>query len=358
LIIDRYIAREIVKPTVVICIILVFIYGCYIATRFLADAVDGRLPGITVILLVLLRVAIALEVLLPITLYLSVVVALGRLYKDSEMTALFACGVSAARVVRPVFFVSLAVAVIVSTLSLFIRPWAYDRYFRLKAQAQATFDLTRMKGGNFYEMENGNRIIFADAVDHQRKQAHRIFIQTERGNSLQVIYALLASQHSDRATGKEILVFQDGCLYEFSRLGNEGRMLQFEHSAMPLEPKEDVQRKFKIKAVPTVHLAGSNKREEIAEFQWRLTTPLSTILLALLGVPLSRSSPRRGKYARLTTAVLIFAVYYNLGAMAKKWVEQGVLNPVPGIWWVQMLLAGLLLMLLWQPFRVVRWRAR
>jgi lipopolysaccharide export system permease protein len=135
-------------------------------------------------------------------------------------------------------------------------------------------------------------------------------------------------------------------------------MLQFEHSAMPLEPKEDVQRKFKIKAVPTVHLAGSNKREEIAEFQWRLTTPLSTILLALLGVPLSRSSLRRGKYARLTTAVLIFAVYYNLGAMAKKWVEQGVLNPVPGIWWVQMLLAGLLLMLLWQPFRVVRWRAR
>jgi len=358
LIIDRYITREIVKPTVVICTILIFIYGCYIATRFLADAVDGQLPGTTVILLVLLRVAIALEVLLPITLYLSVVVALGRLYHDSEMTALFACGVRAARVLRPVFFVSLAITVIVASLSLYIRPWAYERYFRLKTQAQATFDLTRMKGGNFYEMEAGDRVIFADHVDHQSKQAKRIFIQTERGNNLQVIYAVQASQHSDEAKGREILVFQDGYLYEFSRFGKEGRMLQFEQSAMLLEPKEDVRQKYKIKAVSTVHLARSNNREEIAEFQWRLYAPLSTILLALLGVPLSRSSARRGKYARVTTAVLIFAVYYNLGAIAKKWVEQGVLDPFPGIWWIQTLLAGLLLMLLWQPSMVLRRRGR
>ncbi len=94
MIIDRYIMREIIKPTIAVCAILVFIFGCYMATRFLVDALSGQLPGTTVIILILLRIAIALEVLLPTTLYLSVVVALGRLYQDSEMTALFACGVS------------------------------------------------------------------------------------------------------------------------------------------------------------------------------------------------------------------------------------------------------------------------
>ncbi|MBT8366090.1 MAG: LptF/LptG family permease, partial [Deltaproteobacteria bacterium] len=98
--------------------------------------------------------------------------------------------------------------------------------------------------------------------------------------------------------------------------------------------------------------------EEIAEFQWRLSTPLATILLALLGVPLSRSSPRRGKYAKVTTAVVIFAVYYNLSALTKKWVEKGVLDSIPGIWWIQFLLAGLLLFLFWQPALIFFRRGR
>ena len=349
MIIDRYIMREIIKPTVAVSTILIFIFGCYMATRFLADALVGQLPGTTVILLILLRIAIALEVLLPTTLYLSVVVALGRLYKDSEMTALFACGVSMGRGLRPVFYTALIIAAIGGRLSLFIRPWAYDRYYRLKAHAEANFDLTRMHDGTFYETENGGRVIYAEKVDHQQDQAQRVFIRTEREDTLQVIYARQANQSSDGASGKQILVFTDGYLYEFSRTGEEGRVIQFEKSAMPLEPKENLRLKYRVKSASTGSLARSDDSEEIAEFQWRLSTPLATILLALLGVPLSRSAPRRGKYAKVTTAVVIFAVYYNLSALTKKWVEKGVLDSIPGIWWIQFLLVGLLLFLFWQP---------
>jgi lipopolysaccharide export system permease protein len=349
MIIDRYIMREIIKPTVAVCGILVFIFGCYMATRFLADALVGELPGTTIILLILLRIAIALEVLLPTTLYLSVVVALGRLYKDSEMTALFACGVSPARVIRPVLGTALAIAVIVASLSLFIRPWAYDKYYKLKAQAEASFDLTRMNAGTFYETEQGARVIYAEKVDHQQDQAQRVFIRTQRDDTLQVIYARQADQSLDRASGRQILVFSDGYLYEFSRTGEAGRVIEFEQSAMPLEPKENLRLKYRVKSASTGSIARSDNSEEIAEFQWRLSAPLATVLLAMLGVPLSRSSPRRGKYAKVTTAVVIFAVYYNLSALAKKWVEKGVLDTIPGIWWMQLILAGLLLVLLWRP---------
>jgi lipopolysaccharide export system permease protein len=341
LIIDRYIIREIVKPTVAICTALIFIYGCFIGTRYLADAVSGQIPGSIVIILILLRISISLEVLLPTTLYLSVIIAMGRLYKDSEMTALSACGVSTSRVMRPVFFTSLVIALIVSSLSLYIRPWAYSQFFRIKEQAKANFDLKRMKGGTFYEIDNGTRVIFADQVDQKQIQVRKVFIQTERDDRLQIIQAGQASQHTDSATGKQILVFTNGYLHEFSRFGKEGRVIQFE-----------------IKAASTGSLAHSDNNQEIAEFQWRVSTPLATILLALLGVPLSRSSPRRGKYAKVMTAVLIIFVYHNLGAIAKKFVGQGVLGPLPGIWWVQILLAGLLFILLWHSTRGFRWRSR
>jgi lipopolysaccharide export system permease protein len=206
-----------------------------------------------------------------------------------------------------------------------------------------------MNDGTFYETEKGARVIYAEKVDHQHDEAERVFIRTKRDDTLQVIFARKVNQSMDRASGKQILIFTDGYLYEFSRTGEKGRVIHFEQSAMPLESKENLQLKYRVKSASTAALAGSDNSEEIAEFQWRLSTPVATLLLAMLGVPLSRSSPRRGKYAKVTTAVVIFAVYYNLSALTKKWIEKGVLDTIPGIWWIQLLLAGLLLVLLWRP---------
>jgi lipopolysaccharide export system permease protein len=86
--------------------------------------------------------------------------------------------------------------------------------------------------------------------------------------------------------------------------------------------------------------------------QWRLSTPLSTLLLALLGVPLSQSNPRKGKFANLGLAIVIFAFYYQLFVIAKTWVEKGKVPPLPGIWWVPALLAGLTVVLLWRTGEV------
>jgi lipopolysaccharide export system permease protein len=95
---------------------------------------------------------------------------------------------------------------------------------------------------------------------------------------------------------------------------------------------------------------------DLAELQWRLTTPLATVLLALLGIPLGRAVPRQGRYTRFATAVLAYAAYYNLKAMAKTWVERGIVGPVPGLWWVDVLLGVVVLLLLWRPWPQGRWR--
>jgi len=170
-------------------------------------------------------------------LYLSVVVALGRLYKDSEMTAFFACGVSTGRVLLPVFYTAVLIAAIVASLSFYIRPWAYAKYYQLKAQAEANFDLTRMNAGTFYETQNGERVIYAEKVDHQQDEARRVFILTERDDTLQVIFARRANQSLDRASGRQIIVFTNGYLYEFSRTGEDGRVYNLNNRPCLLNPK-------------------------------------------------------------------------------------------------------------------------
>jgi lipopolysaccharide export system permease protein len=98
--------------------------------------------------------------------------------------------------------------------------------------------------------------------------------------------------------------------------------------------------------------------EDIAELQWRWSTPLSTLLLALLGVPLSKSNPRQGKFAKMGAAVILFAFYYQLFVVAKTWVEKGAVPPLPGIWWVPALLVAVILFLLWRSGEVFYRRAR
>ena len=81
-------------------------------------------------------------------------------------------------------------------------------------------------------------------------------------------------------------------------------------------------------------LMRSSEPEHIAEFQWRLSVPISTIILAILAVPLSRSQPRAGRYGRLAIGLLVFIIYLNMMSAAKAWVEQSEISPALGIWWV------------------------
>jgi len=355
LIIDRYLIGEISKPFTAICAFLVVIFASYRAAQYLAEAVAGMFAGKIVLYLVLLKIATALEVLIPTTLYLSVVIALGRLYADSEMTALFACGVGIGRVFKAVTYLSVPLALLVACLSLYVRPWAFQRGYELTAMAKNALDIGKWKEGNFYEIPGMDRVIYADKIKQEKKQAEGVFIQSDQGDKVQVIYAKKVQQYGGDSNDKPLLMFQDGYVYEFSRTGEEGHFMRFQQSTMSMDFGKTKTMEYKRKAASTRQLASSKDLEDIAEYQWRLSTPLSTLLLALLGIPLSRTAPRKGKYAKLVAAVIILAVYYNTIAMAKDWVEQGVVGPLVGIWWVVVLPAIVVLVLSTQPKLMFTW---
>ncbi len=345
--IDRYIIREISRPMLVVCAVLIAIFAGYTATRYLADATAGILPARTVLYLVLLRIVIALEVLLPVTLYLSIIVGLGRLHADNEMTAMISCGISSQRIYRDILTYALVISIMVAGLSLYVRPWAYQLSYRLKMIAKANFQVSRMDPKAFYELDNGRRVIFARRVDHRRNRVEKVFIRTTQENSQQIITAREAFQKQGRK-GHDILVFRDGNIYNLDRRERGDTMIAFRQYILALTPPE-VSTSEKIKAAATVSLLGSDIPVVVAERQWRFSTPFTAILLALLGIPLSQTTPRRGRYGKVILAIALYGLFYGLSLAVKTWVAEGDINPFPGIWLVQLAMVFTLLVMAFRP---------
>jgi lipopolysaccharide export system permease protein len=343
MIIRRYIITEIIKPAANILILMLAIFASYTAITYLTDAVGGLMSPGQVGTMIGLRIGMALEVLLPTTLYLSVIIAFGRLYKDSEMTALSACGLGTGGIIGPVLLLSIPVALMAGGASLYLRSAAYTQMYELRSRAKAEFEIAQLESDRFFEIEDGRYTFFCEEIDRANGIAHKVFLrEKKKGDAWSVIQADEMIDGGRNSLGYPVMILRNGHLVEFPASGKGGNIIRFEKAHYPILSGSKTSQKYRRKAATTSHLIGSDELEDVAELQWRLSTPLSTILLALLGIPLSRTNPRRGKYAKLGTALVIFAVYYQLFVIAKTQVEKGVISPVIGIWWVPALLAGLI----------------
>ena len=151
--------------------------------------------------------------------------------------------------------------------------------------------------------------------------------------------------HSDDPNVR-LLVLHNGRRYEGVPGKTEFRVTEFAEHGVPYRLPSLESKTPRPRAMAFADLMASSDPEHIAEFQWRLGIPLSTIILAILAVPLSRSQPREGRYGRLAIGLLVFIIYLNMMSAAKAWIEQSTISPALGMWWVHgsMLLFGLMLL--------------
>ena len=250
MILKRYVIMEILKPAAAILFVLVIIFASYTAVTYLSEAVAGSLPPGTVGMMILLRIGMALEVLLPTTFYLSVIIALGRLYKDSEMTALSACGVGITGVLKPVALLSLPVAVLAGWASLSIRPQSYVEIYRIKAQAQVEFDISRLEPDNFLDLENGKYVFFAESVKEPRARGRAGSSSgSKEGSNRKVIQAERMIQGPEDETGAKKLLFSNGTFYEFPVAGEGGKISRFNQAEYPM-PNDAPERALPLQGRP------------------------------------------------------------------------------------------------------------
>ena len=313
--------------------LLVIVFTGYTFAIKLSEAADGIIPLSVVARLIGLKSVITLEVLLPTALYLSIIAALSRFHRDSEMAAINTAGVGEAGILRTVIILSVLIAVIVGTISLFARPWAYRQSYQIEAQARAEFDIRKIEPGQFIELQGSKYVLFARHVDKHKGRLQDVFLQSEQGNKIQLIFAQEAFLPPVRAGERRSFEFVNGYNYLLDQLGSQDTTLKFKHMKVYI-PTDKRDTKYRRRAEPSINLYRSDAPEDIAEFQWRLSTPLATVLLSLLAVPLSRSAPRQSRYHSFVFAILVYVGLFNLTGVARTWVENGKVQSFPGIWWI------------------------
>ncbi len=351
--VGRYLAREICKPFFVILGILAALFGSYCLASVLASAVDSLLPASAIVEIVALKLMISLEVLIPISLFAGVVLGFGRLYSDSEMTAMAAIAISPLTQLTAVLTVSGYMAIWVAGLSLLGRPWAYQQLAALAKADAAIFNVNAMAAGTFYAGHDNGRIIYLTRRDGADAKAHAVFVWMKYPDHIEVIDADEANALPSAQSGSNTMVgLKNTHIYDLG-YAEPGSDRAVDAQSMTVDPSDASMQppKYSTASMSSARLAAADNPGTSAELQWRFSTPVSTLLLGLCGLPLSRVRPRQSQYAKFGAAILIYSLYYLLCMSARSLVQQGIMPGFPGLWWAPALLATGLLAVWFAPLQ-------
>lgn len=337
MIIERYLLRELISTLLAVTLVLFLIFVSSWFARLLGQVVAGNVQVEVVFQLLAYMSLETLMVLLPLSLYLAVLLTFGRLYKDSEMTAMLACGVSMWRITRLVLILAIVFSVLVGAVSLYFGPWAKGERHKLQTQMGATSGIEAVAAGQFRELAGGKLVFYAEQVSDDGRFMENVFIQGQREGQFNLIVAEQAHQRL-AASGARYLVLVNGSRYEGTPGKSDFRIIHFREHEVLMKVAEVALAASKISALPSALLWVSDYPKHIAELQWRMAMPLSALLLAMLAIYLGRSSPRQGRYAKFFLGILVYIIYSNLMGMAQTWVERGRVESWVGMWWVHVLL--------------------
>jgi lipopolysaccharide export system permease protein len=306
-------ATLVVILTIVITIMLI---------KTLGQAALGRVSAQDVVLLLGFVALSHLPTMLALSLFISVVATLGRMYRDSEMTVWFASGVPLARFVRPVLRMSWPALLIVALLALFVWPWVNKRSIEIRERFERRSDLSRIAPGQFQASSDGRRVFFIERDSQDGRVGRNVFILTTLPNSESVTSA---------RSGRIVIEGDDRYLVLDKGQNNEQdlrdgsktlarfetyRVLAGERATYSLvSPPPRAQRSIDLLRQPTLPHQG--------EFVWRLGLILGSANMLLLAVGLAATNPRRPSNWGVLFALLTFVVYYNFINLTQAWVASG-----------------------------------
>ena len=345
MIIERYLFKELAGTLLAVTTVLFLIFVSSWFARLLGQVAAGSTQIDMIFLLLSLKSIDALMILLPLAFYLAVLLAFGRLYEDSEMTAMLACGVSLIRVTKLVFWMGLGFALIVGVISLYFGPLAKAERYKLQDKMSAATGLDAIAAGQFRELGGGDVVFYVEKLSEDGRSMENVFIQGLRQGNLNLMVAERAHQRAAQ-NGSRYLVLQDGYRYEGTPGAADFRIIKYREHEVLIEEPEMVLEMNQTSTLPTKILWQSDSTWHKAELQWRLSMPVSALLLALLAVYLSRTNPRQGRYAKFFLGILVYVIYSNLMGVARTWVERGKVDPLIGVWWVHALLLIVVLILM------------
>lgn len=344
MIVFRYLLKEVAKTQLAVFFVLMTIFISQKFVRVLDDASEGGIPGHLVMIFIGLKMPDLAGMLLPLSLFLGVLLAYGRVYADSEMTVLHACGVSEWYVVRVTLVLSFITAIFTGLFTLYLAPMASEYEYQVKEQLAADSGLSALVAGRFQKTGNQKAVVFIQDKAREDNSLNKVFVAQlpdDTSDKASVINSSLVYADSGRVeeedSGSQRLILENGTRYQSDPQSGEFRDVAFDKYYIQIQDQKVEHKRRKISAVATNQLFNDETPDAQAAIQWRLAFPLACLILTLVAVPLSVVNPRQGKFAKLLPALMLFLAYFLLLTAMRSGIEGSAIPHYVGLWPVHLL---------------------
>ena len=306
--------------------------------KILGQAAGGKVASEDVVALIGFAALNYMPVVLILTAFISVLMVVTRLYRDSEMVVWFTCGISLTRWIPAVLSFGMPLVIATALLSFYATPWANRLSAEYRERFEKRADIAKVSPGKFQESAAADRVFFVEGVAGDSSHVRNVFVNTQRDGKNSIVVAKEGRIDID-ASGDKFLVMSKGRRYESLVDASDFQLMEFErYGVLMSSGTHSVQGDHSARSMSTAALINSPDNFGKGELLWRIALPLMCLLLMLLAIPLGFVNPRAGRSANLIIALLLFVFYSNMVSLLQAAVVQGKLM-LDMAWWPIHLLA-------------------
>lgn len=343
MILYRYFAREVFASMLAVTALILVISMGWRFSGYLDQAASGVLTSDILLLVMMYRLPGFLEVILPISFFLAVMLTYGRLYVDSEMVVLESCGISPARLGVMTLVNAMIVAVLAAVVILWLKPYGEARVENLFASQKNLTEFDTLAPGRFQALRSGGRVTYTENLTSQG-QLEGVFMNESAALSESGKTTTVLAQGGETvldAQGNRFLVLKNGRRYS-GRVGeSDYQVIEYEEYGQRIQRQEESAPSVRRGAVPTLELLSETDPELVSELQWRVSMILMIPIVGLLAMPLAKVNPRQGRFTRLVPGMLLCFLYVVSLSAARSAVEKQQLPAGLGLWWVHVVFVGI-----------------
>jgi lipopolysaccharide export system permease protein len=285
-----------------------------------------------------------LELIIPVSFFLSIMLVHGRLHVDSEMIVLQACGMSTGRLIQMTLLTASAVMIMTAMISLWLKPLGERQVETLLGDQNNLTEFDTLVPGRFQTLASGKRVTYTEGISDEGELT-RVFINEykeaavdEPRNAVTVIADSGRTQVD--GAGRRFLVLKNGRRYQGKPGQKNYQAIEYEEYGQLVDSGAAIKTKKRRTAIPTSELFGATDARAVSELQWRIGVVLLIPVIALLAIPLARVNPRQGRFTRLVPAMILCFVYIVALSGARTALEKGDLPLGLGLWWIHGLALG------------------
>lgn len=290
--------------------------------RTLGQASRGSFNPSDVMLVMGYTVLAYMPTILTMSLFISIMSSLSRMYRDSEMVIWFSSGQGLAGLLGPVFRFAWPVLAVIAALALLVLPWSNQRIDDMKFQYERRGDLERIEPGQFQESAGGKRVFFVEKDTVNPLAGSNVFIATTEDNKQTTTSARRGRVET---IGQDrFLMLSNGQRLENDVKGQSLKISEFEEYGTKvgvdvLDGSSPLAMATKTR--PTLALLEDLTPLNQAELSWRFGLILAAINFLVISVAISGGNPRVGRSGNLIFAMFSFVLYYNLLGLGQSWVS-------------------------------------